>query len=85
MCPFFNIDFFQPPRPKPRKSTQPTKPTDHYRLNLGNIPFVVGQVCINTTMMFIFIAIALGSRSIVLALRNVLGEFLVRDKKITRD
>ena len=41
---FFLIDFPQPPRPKPRKSTQPAKPSDHYHLNLGNIPFVVGQV-----------------------------------------
>ena len=38
---------FQPPRPKPRKSNQPVKPSDHYHLNLGNIPFVVGQVCDN--------------------------------------
>ncbi|XP_078375277.1 centrosomal protein of 57 kDa-like isoform X2 [Oculina patagonica] len=33
----------KPPRPKPRTSTQPAKPSDHYHLNLGNIPFVVGQ------------------------------------------
>jgi len=33
----------KPPRPKPRKSAQPAKPSDHYHLNLGNIPFVVGQ------------------------------------------
>ena len=35
----------QPPKPKPaRRAPQPAKPSDHYRLNLGNIPFVVGQV-----------------------------------------
>lgn len=33
----------KPPRPIPRKSNQPVKPSDHYHLNLGNIPFVVGQ------------------------------------------
>lgn len=34
----------KPPKPKPaRRAPQPAKPSDHYRLNLGNIPFVVGQ------------------------------------------
>lgn len=31
------------PKPKLRAKTHSTRPSDHYRLNLGNIPFVVGQ------------------------------------------
>ena len=53
-CVFLSLSFsyLQAPKPKPRKTTQPTKPSDHYRLNLGNIPFVVGQVRNTPVLLF---------------------------------